>query len=143
MKLFQFIRNLHKTIGLTAPSFDQSNQQRCSFNFRNISILICMIELTISSILYFLFEATALNEQAESFYTCLSEIACISDFLVNIWNVPKMVKLIEKFERFIEKRKFLNLKRMFFSSKKKLEKKKIKKINFFYYNRIINKTGFI
>lgn len=77
-----------------------------------------MIELTISSILYFLFEAIALNEQAESFYTCLSEIACISDFLVNIWNVPKMVKLIEKFERFIEKRKFLNLKRMFFSSKK-------------------------
>lgn len=105
MKLFRFIRNLLKTIGLTVPS-DQTNQQRCSFNFKNIFILICIIELTISSILYFLFEVRTLDERSESFYTCLSEISCLVDFMANMWKVPKMIKAIERIEKFIKNREW-------------------------------------
>lgn len=105
MKLFRFVRNLLRTIGLIAPT-NQTEQQRCSFTFKTTFILICMIELTISSILYFLFEAKTLDERSESFYTSLSDISCLIDFIVYILEVPKMVESIENMEKFIKNRKF-------------------------------------
>lgn len=105
MKLFRFVRNFLTKIGLIQP-IDRSHKQHCPFNFKLIFILICIIQLAISTMAFFLYEATTLGERAESLYTFISELVCIINYLVIILIWPKMVKSIEKFEQFIEKSEF-------------------------------------
>lgn len=107
MKLFRFVRKFLKTIGLTDPIKVpwNKNQQRCSLNFRNLFILICLLHLCISTLAFFLFEAVTIGEQADSFYTILTELMCLLNLLVSIWKVPQMIDTIERFEHFIGKSK--------------------------------------
>lgn len=120
MKIFLLIRSFYKKIGLTNSTF-QSDQQHCAFNYKNVSILFCMIHLCISSLGFFLFEANTIDEHAESFFSFLSILLSIEDFTVIIWKVPDMVKSIEKYEQYMEKSEFWILMQTWFSQRGKID----------------------
>lgn len=105
MELFSFVRNFSKRIGLTGAVDIPwiRGQQRCSFNLRNVFILICLTQLCASTLAYFLFKAGTIAEQADSFYTFLSGSLCLLNLLVNIWKMPQMIRTVEHLEDFIGK----------------------------------------
>lgn len=87
----------------------ESSNQRCSANRKNSFFLFCYIQLLISSVLFLLFDAETMLEFGASFYALLAESFCIWYFLIKMWQMPRILKLIEGFEVFIEKSKCIYL----------------------------------
>lgn len=64
-----------------------------------------MIVVSISHFGYFLFETTFAQDYGESFYVVISVVITLIDFIVTIWKMPTILRLIKMYETFIERRK--------------------------------------
>lgn len=80
--------------------------RRCAFNLKNVFVSISVLQLFMSSIVFFLFEAEAIGDRADSFYMSISHFLSVWHAVTNIWMVPQIFQLFGKFEQFIDIRKF-------------------------------------
>lgn len=72
-------------------------------NSRKLFFLISYIQMLLLSFEFLLFEAESVSELGISFYSTVTELGCLINFLMIAWKIPKIFDLIEKFEKFIEK----------------------------------------
>lgn len=107
IKLFPSTQKYYQAIGIFPSQLQPSGQ----FHWKNLVILCACILCLISIMTYFLFEANSLAELAITFYGCTGLVSAIFYYLTNIFQRENIFELIQKFENFIEKRKF----RSFFS----------------------------
>lgn len=61
----------------------------------------------IVSFAFLIFKADNIVDIGIPFFTVNSGLCCITYYLVNMWKIPKILKLIEGFENFIEKSEFI------------------------------------
>lgn len=99
LKLLQFTQKTYSNIGIY-PS--QSNQNGLPINWFNIFMMLSFIPMATFSLAFLLFEADDIVDAGLSFFAVNSEIFCAIYYLINMWKMPKILKLIESFERFIE-----------------------------------------
>lgn len=103
IKLFQSVHQFYHDMGIY-PS--QPNQNRKP-NAKNVFVLLSAIQLCITSLAFFLFEANSITEYGISFYMSLSELTITVYFLIVAWKIPKNLKLIDEMEQFITKSTYL------------------------------------
>lgn len=98
-KLFQFVQKLFKILGIRPP---QKNET-LSFNSRNLFFLFCYAQLFLSMIAFFLFKAKTMLEYGSSFFMFITQFIIALFFLILMWRITNILKLIAEFEQFIEK----------------------------------------
>lgn len=98
IKLFQNVQNFYHTMGI------KSNQY-FSLNAKKLFFLLFITLGGISVTAYFIFEAKTIEEYGNSFYSAISNLYTLVDFIVTVWRMPDILKLIEKCEKFIENSK--------------------------------------
>lgn len=103
MKLFRWVRKGYCTIGMYPTK--SNDDQRCSFNLKNLFVLISVVQLFLSSVVFFLFKAEATNDRADSFYMSISHLLGIWHVFIIIWILPQIYDIFGKFERLIDARK--------------------------------------
>lgn len=103
LKLLQLLQKVYQDMGI-CPS--QPNQIRHPINWRSIYFLFSFIQLFIFSFAFLIFAASSIVDAGTSFYVAVTELCCIVYYLINKLKMPRILKLIEHFEKFIEKRKF-------------------------------------
>lgn len=101
MKLFQCIRQFCHTMGFL-PS--QSNPAR-TFRLKTLLYVVPPILFFVSTIMFLLTEADSIQEIELAIFTLTSVMASINNIMVVIWNMPSILKMIEKFEEIIERSK--------------------------------------
>lgn len=104
MLLFRWVRKGYQSIGMYPRK--PNDGRRCPFNLTNAFVLISVVQLFISSSVFFLFKAEAIGDRADSFYMSISILLGVWHAVIIIWTLPQIVKLFGKFERFIDARKF-------------------------------------
>lgn len=100
VELFKFLQKSYQTIGFY-PS--QTGQIGCSFNLKNLFILLSILQLFLSSLAFFLFEAHSLFDYGTSFYTSITNLFSLIILAIILWKMTDILMLIEKFEEYIEK----------------------------------------
>lgn len=104
LKLLQFTQNLYGDMGICIhPS--QSNQISFSVNWRYFFVLISMLLMFISSLVFLVFKADTFIDAGMSFYAAVTELSCLFFVYIHLHNMPKILKLIEKYEDFIAESK--------------------------------------
>lgn len=103
LKLLQFIQSTYTGIGIYPP---QSNQNRRSINWRKIFMLFSLMQILILSLAFLIFEAKTVIEAGFPFFVVNTELCCTVYYLINMWEMPKILKVIENFEKFVEESEF-------------------------------------
>lgn len=99
IQLFQSLRKFIRMLGIH-PS--QPNQ-RYSFSLKSVAIFMTLILLFASSTAYFLFKAETIPEYAQCFYMSATALCITINFLTLCLEMRNILKLIEKYEEFIQK----------------------------------------
>lgn len=104
VKLFQSVQGYFHQMGIypTRPN------QAYSFNWTSFWIVFSMIVSFIPSTGYFFLKAQTIDEYLKTFYASSSTLAFLVCFLVNIWKMTVLFKLIASYEKFISKSNFYN-----------------------------------
>lgn len=97
-KMFEIIRETLHQMGIDLPF---------SFNFRNLFLILALVQAIISSVLCFLWEAKLMSDYGLCFYAFVTESTVLAIFAINIWKIADILKLFEKCEKFVEKSKQL------------------------------------
>lgn len=103
MQLFRTVRKIYETIGFFPL---KPNQQRGSFNLRNLSITIPIILLSISNVSFFLFDAQLRMEYVQSFCTSIAQLASATNHLITFYEIANIQQLMEELGQFILRSKF-------------------------------------
>lgn len=101
IKTFHFVRHFNPKIGIYPPQSYQS-----SFNRINIFFIFMMIQLTVSEGAFYLFKEKNFDEILMSFISSNTSVCTIFHFVLMIWQNGNILKLIEKFDEFIEQSKW-------------------------------------
>lgn len=64
-----------------------------------------MVLIFIALFAFLLWEAETIDDYGTSFYECLTQLGCAHNFLVVVWRMPVILKLLKNFEKFIDSRK--------------------------------------
>lgn len=104
-KIFRAVQKYFKALGFYPPP--QPNQT-CEFNRKNVFYIFAVAGMLIPLMGFFLFKATSAYEYSVSFYMSIVMITMTTYCSVLIYKMGSIVKLIEKYEEFIKKRKPLN-----------------------------------
>lgn len=99
IKPFQFLQHLYQMMGILSPK----PSDIFSMNPKKLFILMGMITLNISLFGYFLFETTFAQDYGESFYGFITKWITLVDFIVTVWKMPTILRLIKMYEKFIER----------------------------------------
>lgn len=102
MKIFQYVQKLYGVLGIHQPNANKNN----TWNRRKVLTYFMLVQLTGTSIIFFLFEAKTFKEYADSFYISATASLKVCTYTVSLWKMPKVFKLIDNFQNFIQKRKF-------------------------------------
>lgn len=94
--MFQTVRKSFHQMGIDSPF---------SFNFRNLFLLLALFQAVVTSFIYILLEAKSMPEYGIAFYSCVTALAAMTVFLIDIWKFSDFSKLFAKYEMFIEKSK--------------------------------------
>lgn len=100
IKLFQFVQNGYQIMGIY-PS--QSNRN-VLLNAKNVYFSLTMIEMIISSMAFFVFQAESIEEFGQSFFVSITILYALVGLLITIWKIPNILMLIEHFDEFVGKR---------------------------------------
>lgn len=101
--MFQPIQKLYQTVGINLPL----SNRRYPLNARNLFYLLSFLPMFISSTSLFLFKANNIIDYTISFYVFLTELVSLIQFTIELYKVPMTIELIEKFEKQMEKSKWL------------------------------------
>lgn len=82
---------------------NRSSSQPC--RLKNLLLSISTVQLFISSSAFFLFEAQTADEYGISFFVSLTILSMMANILSVAWNIDKILMLIGKYEKFLEKSK--------------------------------------
>lgn len=100
MKIFQLLKKPFGVLGIHPPkSFDEN-----PITLRRLITLFILIQFSIASIVFFLFEATTFIEYADSFYISATAMLKVCVFSAILWKLIKIFELIENFEEIIQNR---------------------------------------
>lgn len=99
IRLLQHLqRSYYQAMGIYLP---QSNQ-KCLPNWRNLLTALFFAQLFFAALAFLVFEANSTFEYGTTFYTCISELCCLSYFYIQYRQMPNISSLIESCEHFIE-----------------------------------------
>lgn len=99
IEFFQFIRTYYQT---SAVYSSQANSNS-SLNKHVLLILLCLVQLSICSIAFLLFDAKTIGDLAYSYCATLSILLVIIFLLTNAVKTSNILMLIEKYDEFIRK----------------------------------------
>lgn len=111
LKVLRFTQKIYQDMGI-CPS--PSNPNLHSINWRNCSVLISLAQMLIFSLAFLAFKADNIVDVGTAFYAVVTETVCSIYMIINFYNMPKILKLIEKFETFIDQSKSFGWKSSFF-----------------------------
>ena len=112
MQLFQCVRTACQRMGI----FLYHPNQNQTFNLKIVLTVLPILFFIISSMAFLLFEAQTMQDYQDSFIASSSTIMASLNFAIIVfWKVPKMLEMIESFEKIIEKSKFFSKKSIFLS----------------------------
>lgn len=97
MKLFRSIKSYCHSLGMHPP---ESNQ--FPFNWRYSLIIFNLAIATIISGGFFILDANTVREYGDSFYVTMTSFTSLSVYLIHIFNMRKVLKLMENFDGFIQ-----------------------------------------
>lgn len=102
IKSFFYIQNIFARVGIIPP---KPNQKRL-FSSKNGLFLIHNAQLFVLMAISGVTSVASFFELALNFYLCTTTMVIITLYILNILQYGGVLKLIEKFERLIEKSKF-------------------------------------
>lgn len=102
MKLFQSLRDFFRAMFLNPHQPNNNN----SFQLENGLIFFNFLLSFIFSVGHFFFKANTITERGESYFSTVSQFTSFVYFASYISNIDAILKLIGKYESFVEKRKF-------------------------------------
>lgn len=105
MKLFQQVRKIFQVLGIHPIQHGENTR----INVRNMLIAGSMGSGGVLTAAYCLFQAKTVKEYGDSFYAAVTDFLTTMYFLTLFWKMEKLVKLIEKYEEFIQKRIISNI----------------------------------
>lgn len=100
MKSFQSLRQFYQISGIMPP---QSNQKKSLLNGKNLFFIISTILVMVMTTLFSFFKTATLIDYGKSSYTAITIMIFTPNFVINIYKSADIFKLIEKFDKFIEK----------------------------------------
>lgn len=98
IKLFRSVRKSYGTLGV----YSFESNRFFTFNWKILFTALFIILMLISVISFALFQAKSVPDYGISCHLCLSETYALNNFLLTVWHVPKIFKLIKHFEKFIK-----------------------------------------
>lgn len=104
LKFFQSAQKYFNQMGI----YPVEPPREFSFNFISFCILISMILHFIPSTAYFFAKAQTIDEYSDTFYTSSTMFSFIFCFLINVWKMGSLTKLITRYEKYISESKRLN-----------------------------------
>lgn len=98
MKLFHTLRHIFRKqfIYLLVPT------QGFLLTWKNVFVLMMQGQLMVQTLAFFLFKSESNRERGDSYYVCSTAIACINHYLIYIERESDTLKLIDKFDGFIQ-----------------------------------------
>lgn len=102
MKIFHSIQTYY---GLLGVNLCQAFQE-VKFDLKKYGIILLMVICFSSSAAYFMFEATSFRQYAECFYAFVTMLTNLFNLIIIILKMPQIFKLINDFERAIQRREF-------------------------------------
>lgn len=103
IKLFQQLKHSYfEAMGIYLPH----STQKCSPNWRNALIAFFIAQLFVAAFVYLAYGADSTFEYGTDFYASVSESCCLSYFVIQYFQMPKITALIDSCEEFIEKSEF-------------------------------------
>lgn len=100
IKLFKFLQGCYCLVGIDSPP---PNRQSGSLNFKNLIVILFFVQYLAASFAFFLFKANSAYEYGYSFFNALTELTMLVYYPNIILKMPDILKLIERYEEFIEK----------------------------------------
>lgn len=101
MKIFHSIEKPLSYLGICRPLQNQKNP----FNWKVFSAGFTLWLISLSTTIFFFFEAKTFREYAYSSYSSVTSIAVAFNFTIFALKSPKMFELMDNFERTIEQSK--------------------------------------
>lgn len=109
IKLFRSVQKYFEALGFHAPP--QPNQN-CKLNHKNGYYIFAVAGMFFPITAFLLFKATTAYEYSISFYLSVVMVTMTVYYVVLIYNMGSIIRLIENYEAFVGKRKlhldFLN-----------------------------------
>lgn len=102
MKLFQSFIQYLEFVGV----YSLKTHQPQTFNAKILFFLSIIALMCISMSAFCLLEATTITEYGTNFFGIISDFSNSLDYVIIIWRLPVILKLIRNCEKFIEMSKF-------------------------------------
>lgn len=96
--LFYSLRELYQRLCFYSPETNQTHP----FNWKIIFCVSSIILMFITSFSFFLWKAETLDEYGTSFYGSVTQLSAALYFVIVVWKMPVILKLLRSFEDFIE-----------------------------------------
>lgn len=101
LRFFQSNRKYYQRVGI----YLTKQHQNYLFNTTNIQILLALLQLSISSAIFLIFEAQTTYEISSSFYVVSATLSPAIYYIINIHQRENISKLMEGCEKLIERSK--------------------------------------
>lgn len=109
MRIFQSIRNYLSIMGIESLQSFQKNRSMI-VQLKRLVVIIIFVLFVTSSVVFIGFEANSLGEYADASYMFATLDWMFFAFVVFLWKMDDIFKLIEGFEELIQHRKKLKIK---------------------------------
>lgn len=97
-ELFRSLRRMYQILGIYSPETNQTHL----FSGKIIFFAASIILMFITSITFFLWEAETMDDYGTSFYGSMTQLSSAHNFVIVVWRMPLILKLLKGFEDFIE-----------------------------------------
>lgn len=101
MKLFRLIQIYFRMLGIHSPK----QNHVYSMNALNLLIICVLTQGFLLTASFCLLKAKSVREYGDSYYTCTTSFSHSIYTAIHIWKMPKISKLIERFESLIAESK--------------------------------------
>lgn len=104
IKLFVNVQNTFQALGI-APPLPVNPKWSSSLNYKNLFVLFEFASGSILTTGFYLFKGKSIKENAPTIFGSFGGLMCVLCFTIHIWKIDKILKLINDYEEFIERRK--------------------------------------
>lgn len=105
IKLFESVQKHNRSMGVYLHHKPNSDDPEWSLNAKNLFVPTIAIQMAICTAAYAFREAETMSEYGACFYVNATAATTLSYYLIQLWQIKNILKLIEKFEGIIEKSK--------------------------------------
>lgn len=101
IKLFQSVEKYNRSMGVRP----RQPNQKWTPNTINLIFLISFAQLAIGSTAFLIYREKSTFEFGACFYDCATQTSIFTLYLIQMWQITNILRLINHFEEFIEKSK--------------------------------------